>query len=297
MSSQMPIFRAADLDISEINFTKPRKNKVGKMVSYMNYGQTGFMIETPTMHSFGVGAFKDEKKGFEGKHRLTFTRRVGGTEKEENVNNFFDFLKALDEKMIDFLIENSQLIFKESYTNDDRKVVASAYKKYRIVKEKKDEKTGEMYPPNFRAGFQTVDDVPQVQLLKGKTAIPINSFEDLEEHIPKNSSVRAVIQPSIYILSDIMGVRFTARFLKVPEVTRMTIPTVFRFSDEPDAEEPVQDDAAVAPVDMSEQQEAAEDSEEGEAEEEAEDEDEEEGEVEEEEEGEVEDEDEEEDEE
>ena len=282
MSNQMPIFRAIDLDISEINFTKPRKNKVGKMVSYMNYGQTGFMIETPTMHSFGVGAYKDEKKGFEGKHRLTFTCRQGGTEKEENVKAFFDFLRHLDDKMVTFLIENSQLIFKEDYDESDRKIVASAYKKYRIVKEKKDEKTGEMYPPNFRAGFQTIDDVPQVQLLKGKTVIPINSFEDLEEHIPKNSSVRAVIQPSIYILSDIMGIRFTARFLKVPEVTRMTIPTTFRFSDE----EPVQDDAgaAVAP----EEDAAAEDSEEGEeAEEEegeAEDEEEEEGEVEDEEE-------------
>ena len=284
-SGQMPIFRAVDLDISEINFTKPRKNKVGKIVSYMNYGQSGFMIETPTMHSFGVGAYKDEKKGFEGKHRLTFTRRQGGTEKEENVHAFFDFLKALDEKMIDFLIENSQLIFKETYDESDRKVVAANYKKYRIVKEKKDEKTGEMYPPNFRAGFQTIDDVPQVQLLKGKTAIPINSFEDLEEHIPKNSSVRAVIQPSIYILSDIAGIRFTARFLKVPEVSRMTMPTTFRFSD--DGEEPVQDEAA-APEDMSEQHDAAAaapaDSDAEEEEGEAEDEEEEEGEVEDEEE-------------
>lgn len=271
-TGQMPIFRAADLDISEINFTKPRKNKVGKIVSYMNYGQTGFMIETPTMHSFGAGAYKDEKKGFEGKHRITFTRRPGGKETEESVNNFFEFLRALDEKMIDFLIENSQLIFKESYTNDDRKVVSSAYKKYRIVKEKKDEKTGEMYPPNFRAGFQTIDDVPQVQLLKGKTVVPINSFEDLVEQIPKNSSVRAVIQPSIYILSDIAGIRFTARFLKVPEVTKMTIPTTFRFSDEPEGEGvPSAAAAADAPEDAvedSEEEEAAE--EEGEAEEEEE---------------------------
>ncbi len=274
MSSQIPIFRGIDLDIDEINFTKPKKNtKIGKMVSYMNYGQTGFMIETPTMHSFGVGSYKDEKKGFEGKHRLTCTRRPGGTDTEENVNKFFDLLRALDEKMIDFLIEHSDVIMKESFTAEDRRTVASKYKKYRLVKEKKNEATGEVYPPNFRAGFQTVDDVPQVRLMKGKTEIAISSFADLEEHVPKNSNVRAVIQPSLYFLDDIGGIRFTVRFMKVPEVVRMTIPTTFRFSDEP--EEPVQEDAAIPTEDAAE--EAVEDSEEGEGED-----DEEEGEVEEE---------------
>ena len=242
MSGQIPIIPATKLDISRVNITKPRKNKDGKITAYLNYGESGFMIETPTMHSFGVAAFKDEKKGIESKHRLTCTRRPGGTETEENVNNFFEFLRGLDEKMIDFLIENSQMIFKEKYDEGDRKIVASNYKKYRIIKEKKDEKTGEMYPPNFRVGFMTTGDdrkgeelVPMVSLLKGKTEIPINSFEDLEEHVPKNSSVRVVIQPRIYILSDIAGVRFTARFMKVPEVSKMAMPTKFQFSDSSDA--------------------------------------------------------------
>ncbi len=249
MSGQINIIPATKLDISKVNITKPKKNKDGKLVAYLNYGDSGFMIETPTMHSFGVAAFKDEKKGIESKHRLTCTRRPGGTESEENVNNFFEFLRGLDEKMIDFLIEHSQLIFKEKYDEGDRKIVASNYKKYRIIKEKKDEKTGEMYPPNFRVGFMTSGDerkgeelVPLVSLLKGKTEVPVNSFADLEEHVPKNSSVRVVIQPRIYLLSDIAGIRFTARFMKVPEVSKMTMPTKFQFSDSSD------DAAAAAPT-------------------------------------------------
>jgi hypothetical protein len=268
MSGQIPIIPATKLDISKVNITKPRKNKDGKIVAYLNYGESGFMIETPTMHSFGVAAFKDEKKGIESKHRLTCTRRPGGTETEENVNNFFEFLRGLDEKMIDFLIENSQMIFKEKYDESDRKIVASNYKKYRIIKEKKDEKTGEMYPPNFRVGFMTMGDerkgeelTPMVSLLKGKTEIAINSFADLEEHVPKNSSVRVVIQPRIYILSDIAGVRFTARFMKVPEVSKMAMPTKFQFSDSSDGA-----DAPVAEGDdeeAEEEQQAEEEDEEG----------------------------------
>ncbi len=239
MSSQIPIIPFSKLDASKVNFTKPKKNtKIGKMVSYMNYGDSAFMIETPTMHSFGVGSYKDEKKGFEGKHRLTCTRRPGGNDTEETVNAFFDFLKSLDEKMIDFLIEHSDVIMKESFTEEDRRTVASKYKKYRLVKEKKNEATGEVYPPSFRGGFQILDDVPQVRLIKGKTEIPINSFADLEEHVPKNSNVRAVIQPSIYFLDDIGGMRFTVRFMKVPEVTKMSMPTNFQFSDDAEGAAP-----------------------------------------------------------
>ncbi len=43
-----------------------------------------------------------------------------------------------------------------------------------------------------------------------------------------------VIQPRIYILTDVAGIKFTARFMKVPEVKKMEMPTSFRFTDEPD---------------------------------------------------------------
>ncbi len=239
MSSQIPVISASKLDISKISVTKPKKNKDGKLVSYLNFGETGFMIETPTMHSFGVGKFKDDKKGIDGKYNLTCTQRASGGETEEAVNHFFEFLKGLDEKMIDFLIEHSQTFFGETYTKEDRKLVSNAYKKYRIVKEKNNKTTNEPYPPSFKVSFQTIGDekkgeevTPVIQLLKGKTPVEINSFDELVEHVPKNSAVRVVIQPRVYVLNDIAGIKFTARFMKVPEVKRMNLPTSFTFTDD-----------------------------------------------------------------
>jgi hypothetical protein len=240
-ATQYPIISAAKLDINQVSITKPKKNKDGKLVSYLNYGETGFMIETPTTHTFGVGQFKDEKKGIEGKYAINSTQRASNGENEEVVNNYFKFLKALDDKMIDWLIENSQTVMKENYTQEDRKLVASAYKKYRIVKENKDKKTGEMYPDSYKVGFQTQGDekkgetvIPVISLLKGKSQVEISTFEELCEHVPKNSAVRMVIQPRIYILTDVAGIKFTARFMKVPETKKMEMPTTFKFSDDSD---------------------------------------------------------------
>ncbi len=239
--TQFPIISAQTFNIEQVSITKPKKNKDGKLVAYLNYGETGFMIETPTTHSFGVGRYADEKKGIEGKYGINCTQRASNGESEEVVKKFFEDLKGLDNKMIDWLIENSQTVMKESYTNDDRKLVASAYKKYRIVKENKDKKTGELYPDSYKVSFQTNGDekkgetlTPVIHLLKGKSQIEVSTFEELCAHVPKNSAVRLVIQPRIYILTDIAGIKFTARFMKVPETRRMEMPTSFKFSDEPD---------------------------------------------------------------
>ena len=238
-ATQFPIISASKLDISHLSITKPKKNKDGKLVSYLNYGETGFMLETPTTHTFGVGQFKDDKKGIEGKFSINSTQRASNGESEEVVNSYFKFLKSLDDKMIDWLTENSQTIMKESYGAEDRKLVASAYKKYRIVKENKDKKTGELYPDSYKVSFQTQGDekrgetlTPVISLLKGKSEIQISSFEELCQHVPKNSAVRMVIQPRIYILTDIAGIKFTARFMKVPETKKMEMPTTFKFTDE-----------------------------------------------------------------
>jgi hypothetical protein len=240
-ATQFPIISASKLDISQISITKPKKNKDGKLVAYMNYGETGFMLETPTTHTFGVGKYVDEKKGIDSKYVINSTQRASNGESEEVVNNYFKFLKSLDDKMIDWLIENSQTIMKESYSAEDRKLVAAAYKKYRIVKENKDKKTGELYPDSYKVGFQTNGDekkgevvTPVISLLKGKSQVEVSTFEELCAHVPKNSAVRMVIQPRIYILTDIAGVKFTARFMKVPETRKMEMPTTFKFSDEPD---------------------------------------------------------------
>jgi hypothetical protein len=248
-ANQFPIISAKNLNINNVSITKPRKDKNGKLVAYLNYGETGFMIETPTLHSFGVGNYVDEKKGIDGKYSITCTKRASNGETEENVENFFTFLRSLDNMMIDYLIDNSQVIMKESYTQEDRKLVASAYKKYRIIKENKDKKTGDLYPDSFKTGFQTQGDekkgetlTPLINLIKGKSQVEVSSFEELVSHVPKNSSVRLVIQPRIYVLTDVAGIKFTARFMKVPEVKRMEMPTSFQFSDDNDDGEEVQDE-------------------------------------------------------
>ncbi len=273
-TKQFPIIPSAKLDINAVSITKPRKDKNGKLVAYLNHGESGFMIESPTLHSFGVGRYEDEKKGIVSKYSLTCTQRASNGESEENVAHFFDFLRGLDEKVVDFLIENSETFFKEKLTQDDRKSVTRSYNKYAIIKKNKDKKTNEPYPDSFRVAFQTQGDekkgeevTPVISLLKGKSKVDISSFEDLMEHVPKNSAVRVVLQPRVYLLADVAGIKFTARFMKVPEVKKMTMPTEFQFTDDGEGGEQTQ--VAEGAEEEEEEGEVVEDSDEGEEEEDA----------------------------
>ncbi len=272
-TKQFPIIPSAKLDINAVSITKPRKDKNGKLVAYLNHGESGFMIESPTLHSFGVGRYEDEKKGIVSKYSLTCTQRASNGESEENVAHFFDFLRGLDEKVVDFLIENSETFFKEKLTQDDRKSVTRSYNKYAIIKKNKDKKTNEPYPDSFRVAFQTQGDekkgeevTPVISLLKGKSKVDISSFEDLMEHVPKNTAVRVVIQPRVYLLADIAGIKFTARFMKVPEVKKMTMPTEFQFTDDGEGGDQTQVAEGAEEEEVEEEGEVVEDSEEEEEE-------------------------------
>ncbi len=242
-SAASAIIRCQDLDVSKIRITDIRKDRNGNLVCYINYdGVRGrFLIETETGHTFGVGNYVDEKKGIVSKYSMTYTERGSTPEASANVSKLFDFLRALDEHMVDFLIKNSEHFYKEKLTNDDRRSVARSYAKYAIVKKNKNLKTGEVYPDSFKIGFQTDRDdknKPLVSLLVGKSKVDVNSFEELAQYVPKNSSVRLVIEPRIYLLADCAGIKFTARFMKVSDGKKGSpLPTEFTFSDSNDEAE------------------------------------------------------------
>lgn len=242
--SNITVVRPSEIDISRVILTRPRKNKQGKLTSYLNYNGSACVFETPTLHTFGVGRFEDKTNpAVKGKYSLTFTQRQGGTETQESVDRFFAFLQALDEKMIDYMIENSQQIFGEVYGPEDRKVVAGMYKKNRLIKAPKLDKDRNPYPSSFKAAFYTKGDeregevvAPVVGLMKGKSMIEVSTFEELCEAVPKNTSVRAILVPRIYHLAGLCGIKFSVQFMKVPEVKKMTMPKTFTFSDEDSAE-------------------------------------------------------------
>lgn len=238
--SNITVVRPQDVDISRVVFTKLRKNKQGKFVSYLNYNGGACVFETPTTHTFGVGRFEDKANpAIKGKYSLTFTQRPGGSETQETVDRFFDFMKALDEKIIDFMIENSQQILGEQYGPEDRKVVAGMYKKNRLIKAPKLDKEKNPYPSAFKAGFYTRGDekegevvTPSVSLMRGKSMVEISTFEELCEAVPKNANVRAILVPKMYFISGMCGLKWTVQFMKIPEVKKMTMPKTFTFSDE-----------------------------------------------------------------
>lgn len=238
--SNITVVRPQDIDISRVIFTKLRKNKQGKFTSYLNYNGGACVFETPTLHTFGVSRFEDKANpAIKGKFSLTFTQRPGGADTQETVDRFFDFMKAIDEKIIDFMIENSQQILGEQYGPEDRKVVAGMYKKNRLIKTPKLDKEKNPYPCAFKAGFYTRGDeregevvVPNVGLMKGKSMVEVATFEELCEAVPKNSNVRAILVPKMYFISGMCGLKWSVQFMKVPEVKKMSMPKTFTFSDE-----------------------------------------------------------------
>lgn len=239
-----------DLDISRISITKPKKNRIGKLNSYLNFDGGAFMVETPNLHSFGVGRFEDKaNKDIKGAYNLTVTQR---SDQQAEADRFFEFMKGLDEKILDFLIENSTQLMGEEYTQDDRRVVAGMYKKNRLIKPGKLSAEKTPYPSALKLSIATrkseedEEDTPIIQIRRGKTNVSVASFEELCEVIPKNTTVRAIITPRIYFMASVAGIKWTVQAVKIPEVRKMTMPTTFTFSDEVGAEATEEEPAAAA---------------------------------------------------
>lgn len=245
------VIRFDNLDINDIVFTDPKINpKTKKLQSGIISAKTKktFGIETPNMIApFGLSVYDPTDGGDPTQASYSLPLRVdynpndAESESEsaevKGQRKLIEFMKGLDRKMIDFGIRHSQLIFKKTYadTPANRQVVEALYSS--LVKPQVG-KDGTVYPDrlNMKLNGNEERSGPDSQILFFKDSsspIVIESWSHLSELIPKGTQVKAIIQPSIFLIAGKFGLKLKLIQMKVPNVQRVGRPMTYAFSEPP----------------------------------------------------------------
>jgi len=236
---------ANEFTADNVSCTKPRTNKKTKrlqtllLYAYEN-GQAPLYFETPEslVVPFGLSSYEQGDNTGKYDYSLPMICSSSDTKEQNNVTRWFEQLKAMDEFMIDFGVQYSKEIFGQEYTKDQRMIVEALYSRM-IKKPKVNKDTGEPYPERIQPKVMkqweetpsSTNGVPGVEVYT-TSEIPetIDSWEELQEVIPKGGSVTAIIQPRVWFVSGKFGTTLRILKLKVTPRDKHEIPRGYTFS-------------------------------------------------------------------
>ena len=236
---------AQNFTADNISCTKPRKNKKTKRLQTLllyayETGQAPLYIETPEslVTPFGLSSYEQGENTGKFDYSLPMICSSSDAKEQKTVEHFFNELKAMDEFMIDFGVQYSKEIFGQEYTKEQRMIVGALYS--RIVKQPKiNKETGEPYPERIQPKVMkqweetpsSLNGVPGVEVYtNSEEPLELESWEELQEIIPKGGSVTAILQPRVWFVSGKFGTTLRVLKLKVSPREKREIPRGYTFS-------------------------------------------------------------------
>ena len=232
------VFKSSSIDANALILTKAKKNDKGKPQASLLHDELkkSFYIETPYVRvPFGPSAYDPNKNTPEKEKNvsLSVTASPGDGESQENVDKFFDIFRILEQRLIVWAIENSLLVFGKKYDSDKKDIVEAMLEKKKLIKTSVD-KDGNSYPDRIDFKFSRNDSGNLDALIFRDTPVPIqaNTFDEVVELIPKGSSIKAIIHPTLYIMPGGCGIRLKIVQIKLANNSlKLGKPITYAFSD------------------------------------------------------------------
>lgn len=232
------VLTSKTLDIETTIITNPKLNKSKQLSAGIINSKTrsALYIETPYLiNPFGVSSYDggktitDEQRTYS----LSLKATGGQSENNEEIQTLFNYLKELDEKAIDYGIANSQQIFKKKYEESQRSILVDLL--YNRCVKPSVAADGTVYPDKITLKIMKNDQMkPDVLVFKDSpTPLEINSWDDLQNIIPKGSAVKAIMQPKLYFVNGKMGINFRVLQIKLPNFEKIGKPITYAFSEQP----------------------------------------------------------------
>ena len=232
------VSNAKNLNIETTLITNPKLNKNKQLSAGIINAVThsAVYIETPYLiNPFGLSSFDGGNgKGMQEEAKtwsLVLKAAGGQNENVEDIANLFAYLKALDEKAIDFAILHSQTIFKKKYDDSQRSIIVDLL--YNRCVKPSIAADGTVYPDKITMKVMKNDQMlPDVLVFKSSpTPIEISSWEMLQNIIPKGSPIKVIMQPRLYFVNGKMGINCRVLQIKLPNVEKVGRPLTYAFSD------------------------------------------------------------------
>ena len=207
----IPILDVSNFDLSQVSFTKPKKDEYGQRI-YINYKNGPFMIKTPVVRfPFGLGKVPEKyNQGPEPKFTMPMTFSEW-TDKHEDtaVKQFYNIMMQLEQKVIQFITENSKDLFGKKKSQD---VIEE---KFNSIFKRGEDKEGNEYPPKMTFKIPYYKGNFGCDVYASKTEhIPLN-VDKPEDAIPSGSSGNVVFNMNVYLGANSYSMPINAKFVKV----------------------------------------------------------------------------------
>jgi hypothetical protein len=232
------VFNFSTIDANELILTKAKKNEKGKVqasllhpdIKKSCYIQTPYLIAPFSPSTYNPNNNVPE---VEQNWSLSVKASPGNGDSQENVDNFFDIFRKLEQRIVDWALENSLLVFGKVYKPEQRTIIEALLEKKKLIKTSVD-KEGNAYPDRIDFKFSRDENNKPDVLIFRDTAVPlqVNSFAEIVELIPKGSAIKAIIHPTLYVMPGGCGIRLRIVQIKLANNSqKLGKPITYAFSD------------------------------------------------------------------
>jgi hypothetical protein len=186
-----------DWDTCGIRYMQPKVNDRGAKSVNLISTQTNrsLALQSPSMMTWGIAAFTDEKGESDGKHTLSLNF-PNAQYANPATNQFLAKFKAFEDQILDDAVKNSELWFGETMSRDVLKHMYFPSLKY--TKDKVTKKIDPTKPPSIRAKVPNYDGRWSVEIYdtSSKLLFPDHANPNVTpiDLVPKQSNVVAVLQ-------------------------------------------------------------------------------------------------------
>ena len=232
----MPFVTAAKFDINKVTITAPKKIKrksgqtaiVCAMLYKYDNGETlPLYIKTPMglKSPFGLSSY-DAGNGAEPKYSLPLSNMSLKEEHKGEVDKFFNDMRQLDQKLLEYGVEYSDMIFNKDYSSEQIGIVEAMYTT--CVNQDKEGRYPPRITPKFGKDYNT--GLPNVELFSSSDVVEDQlTWDKMAECLPAKSYITLIYQPMVWMISGRFGLKFQAISLYVVKKAVKSRPMGFHF--------------------------------------------------------------------
>jgi hypothetical protein len=252
---ESPVVSPSEFNASKVHITDIRKKKLGGKTSYnallLHNGQP-LLLETPWVRApFGAGEYRyNGDASADPKYSVTVSASGRTSDDPEVVNHFFEQMRELNSKMVQYGVNNSKSgVFGDIKNSNEAVLNALVESKYKSFL--REDETGQ-YPVQLKTTLpkardedgNVLNDVPDFDVFdfnsNSSSPCEIETFDDLicssntdegkNGCITKGAYVRLILQPRLWFISGNFGLTWNVRSLEYDVKEKVEVRGKYLFS-------------------------------------------------------------------
>jgi hypothetical protein len=222
---------SSNANIDSVQFSEVKATAQGGKSVRLLYDNNPLLLRLPRLRlPMGVNVREDQKTG--NSYSLLVSLKncdpyAKDPSDDDEVGPLYNFMLALQNKLLDWATENSLKLFGKKRSRDS---IEDSFKKILSVSTDRD---GDVavpngkYPPSLRLKVPVYDGRVNMDVVDSRAMQMVVTPSSLLSVLPKYCEANMIIQGSIYIINGNFGVSWNLKFAQVFPPSRVTAATLF----------------------------------------------------------------------